>query len=105
VTVATDDSGRIVVSSRATAMKTLNLTRRPWAWMCAFEDRFFGKWFQAEGPVEIVSLPEAMDGLVDYYRSVSGEHPDWDEYRKAMREEQRVLLKMTVERVGPTKSG
>jgi PPOX class probable F420-dependent enzyme len=101
--VAPDRS--VVVSSRETAMKTLNVKKRPRAWICVFEDGFFGKWFQAEGPVEVVSLPEAMDGLVEYYRSVSGEHPDWDEYRAAMNDERRVLLKMTVERVGPTKSG
>jgi PPOX class probable F420-dependent enzyme len=101
--VAPDRS--VVVSSRETAMKTLNVKKRPTAWICVFEDGFFGKWFQAEGPVEVVSLPEAMDGLVEYYRSVSGEHPDWDEYRAAMNDERRVLLKMTVERVGPTKSG
>jgi len=105
VAAATDAEGRVVVSSRETAMKTLNLKRRPTAWLCVFTDNFFGKWVQVEGPVEVVSLPDAMDGLVEYYRSVSGEHPDWDEYRRAMTDEHRVLLKMTVERAGPTKSG
>ncbi len=105
VAAATDPQGHIVISSRETAMKTLNLKRRPKAWLCVFEDGFFGRWFQAEGPVEVVSLPEAMDGLVEYYRSVSGEHPDWEEYRSAMREEKRVLLRMTVARVGPSKAG
>jgi len=94
-----------VVSSRETAMKTRNLLRRPAGWICIFEDNFFGKWFQAEGPFEVVTLPEAMDGLIDYYRAISGEHPDWDDYRRAMRDDRRVLLRMTVERVGPTKSG
>jgi PPOX class probable F420-dependent enzyme len=105
VAATTDSDGRIVVSSRETAMKTLNLRRRSKAWLCAFEDGFFGRWFQAEGPVEVVPLPEAMDGLIAYYRSVSGEHPDWDDYRRAMQEEKRVLLRMTVERVGPSKAG
>ncbi len=105
IAATTDAAGRIVVSSRETAMKTLNLRKRPRAWLCVLEDGFFGKWIQAEGPVEVVSLPEAMDGLVDYYRSISGEHPDWDEYRKAMQEEKRVVLRMTVERVGPNKAG
>ena len=105
VAAGADAEGRVVVSSRETAMKVLNLRKRPKAWLCVFEDGFYGKWFQAEGPVEIVSLPEAMDGLMDYYRSISGEHPDWDEYRNAMNQERRVLVRMTVERVGPTKSG
>ena len=58
-----------------------------------------------EGPVEVVSLPEAMDGLVAYYRQISGEHPDWDEYRAAMEQERRVLLRITVERAGPDQAG
>lgn len=105
VAAGVDAEGRVVVSSRETAMKTLNLSKRPTAWLCVFTVGFFGKWVQVEGSVEVVSLPDAMDGLVEYYRSVSGEHPDWDEYRRAMSDERRVLLKMTVERVGPTKSG
>jgi PPOX class probable F420-dependent enzyme len=105
VAVAVDDDGRLVVSSRETAMKTLNLKKRPTAWLCVMDDGFYGKWIQAEGPVEVVPLPEAMDGLVGYYRSISGEHPDWDEYKEAMREERRVLLRMTVERAGPSKAG
>jgi hypothetical protein len=86
-------------------MKVLNLRRRPSAWLCVFEDGFYGKWIQVEGPAQIISLPEAMDGLVDYYRSVSGEHPDWDDYRRAMTEERRVLIEVTVERAGPSKAG
>ena len=60
---------------------------------------------QAEGPVEIVTLPDAMDGLVDYYRSISGEHPDWDDYRAAMERDQRCLLRITPTYAGPTVSG
>ncbi|HET6794186.1 MAG TPA: PPOX class F420-dependent oxidoreductase [Acidimicrobiales bacterium] len=105
VTAAVDDEGRVVVSTRETAMKVRNLRRRPRAWLCVLNDRFFGAWAQVEGDVEIVPLPEAMDGLVDYYRRVAGEHPDWDEYREAMRTERRVLLRVTVDRAGPTRSG
>jgi hypothetical protein len=60
---------------------------------------------QAEGPVEIISLPEAMEPLVDYYRSISGEHPDWDDYRGAMQREQRCLIRIRVERAGPSRQG
>jgi PPOX class probable F420-dependent enzyme len=105
VAAGVDQEGRIIVSSRETAMKVLNLEKRPAAWLCVFEDSFYGKWIQAEGPVEVVHLPDAMDGLIDYYRSVSGEHPDWDDYRRAMESERRVLVRMTVERAGPTKAG
>ena len=68
-------------------------------------DAFYGGWAQVEGPAEIVSLPDAMDGLVDYYRNVSGEHPDWDDYRAAMERDHRCLIRITPERAGPNISG
>ena len=105
VTAAVDAEDRVVVSTRETAMKVHNLRRRPRAWLCVLTERFFGSWAQVEGDVEIVPLPEAMEGLVDYYRLVAGEHPDWDEYRRAMQNERRVLLRITVDRAGPTRSG
>jgi PPOX class probable F420-dependent enzyme len=105
VAAAVDGDGTVVVSTRETAVKTKNLRRRPRASLAVLSDGFFGDWVQVEGPVEIVSLPEAMDGLVDYYRQLSGEHPDWNEYRAAMESERRVLLRLTVERAGPTVSG
>jgi PPOX class probable F420-dependent enzyme len=105
VAAGVDQDGFVVVSTRETAVKTKNLRRRPHATIAVLNDRFYGDWVQVEGPVEIVSLPAAMDGLVDYYRSLSGEHPDWDEYRAAMESERRVLLRLTVERAGPNVSG
>jgi len=99
------EGDRIVVSTRETAVKTRNLRRRPHAALLVFSDEFYGPWVQVEGPVEVVSLPEAMDGLVAYYRQVSGEHPDWDDYRAAMVRDRRVLLRLTVERAGPDRSG
>ena len=105
VAAGVDEAGTVVVSTRETAVKTRNLRRRPRASLAVLKDSFFGEWIQVEGPVEIVSLPDAMDGLVAYYRSVSGEHPNWDEYRSAMENERRVLLRLTVERAGPTISG
>jgi PPOX class probable F420-dependent enzyme len=104
VAAAVDDD-TVVVSTRETAVKTKNLRRRPWASLVVFTDNFYGNSVQVEGPVEVVSLPEAMDGLVAYYRQISGEHPDWDEYRSAMEQERRVLLRITVERAGPDQAG
>jgi PPOX class probable F420-dependent enzyme len=101
-----DDDGTLLVSSREPAMKVRNLRRRPYAAVCVFPDSFFGgQWVQAEGPVQIESLPGAMDALVRYYRNGFGEHPDWDDYRKAMASEQRVIIRITVERAGPSKQG
>jgi PPOX class probable F420-dependent enzyme len=105
VTAGVDDEGRILVSTRETAMKTRNLARDPHASLCLLNDGFFGEWMQAEGTAEIVRLPEAMDLLVDYYRRISGEHPDWNDYRDAMRREQRVMVRITITRAGPDASG
>ena len=100
-----DSDGYVVVSSRETAYKVKNLRRDPRAAVCIFTDGFYGGWVQVDGVAEIVGLPEAMDALIDYYRLLSGEHPDWDEYRTAMRDERRVLIRMSPERAGPAKSG
>jgi PPOX class probable F420-dependent enzyme len=100
ITVGVDREGRVVVSSRETAYKVKQLRARPRAAICVFTDRV-----QVEGPVEIVSLPEALEPLVDYYRDISGEHPDWDEYRAVMVSDRRVLIRLTVERAGPNLSG
>ena len=81
------------------------MQRRAWASVCVFEDAFFGQWVQAEGPATVESLPAVMDGLVRYYRQVAGEHPDWDDYRRAMERERRVLLRIQIERAGPNRSG
>jgi PPOX class probable F420-dependent enzyme len=99
------DGDLVVVSTRETATKTKNLRRRPRASLLVFTDAFYGAWVQVDGTVEIVALPEAMDGLFTYYRQISGEHPDWEEYRAAMARERRVLLRITVERAGPDTAG
>jgi PPOX class probable F420-dependent enzyme len=104
VTVGVDGE-QVVVSTRETAVKVRNLRRDPRLWICGLNDGFFGDWVQAEGPVEIVSLPDAMEGLIDYYRQISGEHPDWDDYRTAMVRDQRCLLRVTLARVGPSVQG
>jgi PPOX class probable F420-dependent enzyme len=100
-----DDDGYAVVSSRQTAYKVKNLRRDPRAALCVLPDSFFGNWIQIDGTASIVELPEAMDGLVDYYRRASGEHPDWDEYREAMRAQDKSLLRITIERWGPIATG
>lgn len=105
VTAGVDGAGHVVISTRQTAYKVRNIRRDPRVWLCVLPDRFFGQWIQLEGTVEIVELPDAMDGLIDYYRRISGEHPNWDEYRAAMQAEKRVLLRVRVLRAGPDRSG
>lgn len=105
VLATVDDQGRVVVSTRETAAKVRNLRRTPQAWLCVLPDEFFGRWIQVGGPVQLVSLPEAMEGLVDYYRRLSGEHENWDDYRAAMQREQRVLLQIEPTSAGPDWAG
>jgi PPOX class probable F420-dependent enzyme len=105
VTATVDGDGRVIISSRETAVKVRNLRRDPRASMAAMTDRFYGDWVQVEGTAEIISLPEALDLLVDYYRRAAGEHPDWDEYRAAMVQQKRVIVRFAIERAGPNISG
>jgi PPOX class probable F420-dependent enzyme len=105
VTVGVDAEGMATISSRQTAYKVRNLRRDPSAVLCVFSSNFFGPWVQVEGTAQIVSLPEAMEPLVDYYRRISGEHPDWDDYRRAMEEQRRVLIRISFEKVGPSRFG
>jgi PPOX class probable F420-dependent enzyme len=103
VLCARDSDGRVVVSSREASAKVRNLRRNPWVGLCVVSDSFFGPWIQVEGEADIVELPDAMEALVDYYRRISGEHEDWDDYRAAMRSEHRVLVRFDIDRVAPTR--
>lgn len=105
ILVGVDQDGRAIISSREPAYKVRNLRRDPRVSLCVFTDRFYGDWIQIDGRAEILSMPDALEPLVDYYRRVVGEHPDWADYRAAMAREQRVLIRITLERAGPTRQG
>lgn len=100
-----DDAGRVVVSSREPAYKVRNLRRDPRVTLCAFPDGFFGSWVVARGRATIVALPDCMESLVELYRQVAGEHPDWEDFREAMRRERRVAILVELESAGPDVSG
>jgi PPOX class probable F420-dependent enzyme len=105
VVVAVDDVGRVLVSTRETAVKAKNLARDPRVSLCGITNAFFGEWIQAEGDAELIRLPDAMPILEEYYRRISGEHPDWDDYRAAMTREKRLIVRITIDRAGPDVSG
>jgi PPOX class probable F420-dependent enzyme len=106
VAVAVDATGAVILSTRETAVKTANLRRTGRATVLVMNDGFFGTFAQLEGQATVVSLPEALEGLVEYYRLASGgEHPDWDEYAAAMVAERRVLVRIAVDHAGPSISG
>jgi len=91
-----DAAGRIVVSTYPRRAKARNLRRDPRASACVLSDSWDGAWVQVDGTAEVIDLPDSVEPLVDYYRSISGEHPDWDEYRSVMVSDRRVLMVMTV---------
>jgi PPOX class probable F420-dependent enzyme len=105
ITVGVDGDGYAVISTRETAFKVRNLRRDPRATLCVFSDNFFGEWIQIDGAADLISMPDAMERLVDYYRRISGEHPDWDEYRSAMNEQKRLIIRISIDKVGPSRKG
>jgi PPOX class probable F420-dependent enzyme len=105
VTRGVDAAGRIVIASYPERAKTANLRRTAECAVLVLSDDFGGAWVQVDGHAEVLDLPEALDALVDYYRSISGEHPDWDEYRQAMRDQGKCLIRVTPARWGPIATG
>lgn len=100
-----DAEGRIVVSSYPGRAKTVNAERDERVSVCVLSDDFGGAWVQVDGTAEVLHMPEAEDALVDYFRSISGEHPDWAEYRAAMRTQDKSLIRITPQRWGPIATG
>jgi PPOX class probable F420-dependent enzyme len=90
------------ISTRDPLAKTHNLRRDPRASLHVTSDDFW-TWTVAEctaqlTPVAADTHDATVAELVDYYRAIRGEHPDWDEYRRAMVRERRVVLRLHVER-------
>ncbi|CAN5829399.1 PPOX class F420-dependent oxidoreductase [soil metagenome] len=105
VTCGVDSEGRLCVASYPERAKALNLRRRPEASACVLSADFDGEWVQIDGTAEVLDLPDALEPLVEYFRSIAGEHSDWDEYRRAMQQQGKVLLRLTIERWGPVAKG
>ncbi|MCP3990262.1 MAG: PPOX class F420-dependent oxidoreductase [Actinomycetia bacterium] len=104
VTVGVVDD-QIVMSTRETAYKVGHLRRQPETSLCVFPDKWLGRWVQLNCRAEVISLPDAMETLVEYYRTLSGEHPDWDDYRRAMTEDQRCIIRFEILSAGPDVMG
>jgi PPOX class probable F420-dependent enzyme len=105
VTCGVDDAGRIVVSTYPQRAKAANARRDPAVSLCVLSDEWDGPWVQVDGTAEVLDLPEALEPLVDYYRAISGEHPDWAGYRAAMSRQGKSLLRVTVTGWGPVATG
>lgn len=105
VTGGVDDNGRIVIASYPQRAKSVNVRRRHSASVTVLSDDFTGPYVQIDGDGEVIDLPDAVEPLVDYYRAVAGEHPDWDEYRRAMVDQGKCLIRITPRRWGPVATG
>ena len=105
VTCGVDAAGRVVVSTYPSRAKVANARRDPRVVLCVLSDDWDGPWVQVDGTAEVLDLPDALEPLVDYYRAISGEHPDWDEYRAAMQRQGKSLLRITIGSWGPVATG
>jgi PPOX class probable F420-dependent enzyme len=105
VTCGVDPQDRIVVSTYPDRVKVRNARRHPAVSICVMSDEWNGPYVQVDGRAEVLDMPEALDGLVEYFRCISGEHPDWDEYREAMARQNKSLVRIAIERWGPIAKG
>ncbi|MEC3980429.1 PPOX class F420-dependent oxidoreductase [Amycolatopsis sp. H20-H5] len=105
VTSGIDDEGRLVISTYPKRAKIANIRRDPKVSACVLSDEWNGQWVQVNGTAEVLDLPDSIEPLVDYFRSISGEHPDWDEYREAMRKQGKSLIRVTIDSWGPIAKG
>jgi PPOX class probable F420-dependent enzyme len=105
VSAGIDGQGRLVVSTYPERAKVTNIRRDPRVSACVLSDDWNGPWVQIDGTAEVLDLPEALEPLVDYFRSISGEHPDWDDYRAAMVRQGKSLIRVTIEAWGPIATG
>ncbi|HLS74123.1 MAG TPA: PPOX class F420-dependent oxidoreductase [Actinomycetaceae bacterium] len=107
VTGGVDDSGRLVISTYPDRAKAVNLRRNPAASVLILSDEWDDPWVQVDGIAEVLDMPaqDAEDGLVEYFRCIAGEHPDWQEYREAMRRQGKSLIRITITGWGPVATG
>jgi PPOX class probable F420-dependent enzyme len=104
-TCGVDTEGRIVISTYPDRAKATNVRRDPRVSVCVLSDEFGGAWVQVDGTAEVIDLPESVEPLVEYFRVIAGEHPDWDEYRQAMRDQGKSLIRVTISSWGPIATG
>jgi PPOX class probable F420-dependent enzyme len=104
-TIGVDPDGRIVISTYPERAKAMNVRRNGQVSVCVLSEDFGGAWVQVDGTAEVLDLPEALEPLVEYFRCIAGEHPDWDEYRQAMVDQGKSLIRVTIDRWGPIATG
>lgn len=105
ITCGVDQQGRVVISTYPERVKAVNARRAPQVSILIHSDDWDGPYVQLDGTAEVIDMPEAVEALVDYFRSISGEHPDWEDYRQAMQRQGKSLIRITIQRWGPIATG
>jgi PPOX class probable F420-dependent enzyme len=105
VTCGVDAEGRVVISTYPERAKVRNIRRTAQVALCVLSDEWNGPWVHLDGTAEVLDLPDALEPLVEYYRAIAGEHPDWDEYRAAMTAQGKCLIRVAVQHWGPVATG
>ncbi|MFV2022704.1 PPOX class F420-dependent oxidoreductase [Micromonospora sp. LOL_023] len=100
-----DAGGRLLISTYPDRAKAVNIRRDPTVSVVVLSDDWNGPWVQLDGVAAVIDMPDALDELVEYYRCISGEHPDWEEYRDAMRRQDKSLIRMVIDKWGPIATG
>lgn len=105
VTGGLTSDGRLAISSYPERAKVKNIRHNPLVSVAVMGEAFNDSWVQIDGAAEVLDLPEAGDAFVEYYRSISGEHPDWDEYRQAMADQGKCMIMVEPTRWSPVSKG
>ncbi|GHH82937.1 PPOX class F420-dependent oxidoreductase [Streptomyces capitiformicae] len=105
LTCGVDDSGRIVVSTYPERAKTRNAKRDERVSVVVLSDDWDGPWVQIDGTAEVIDSPDSVEPLVEYFRNIAGEHPNWDEYREAMVKQGKSIIRVTPVKWGPVATG
>jgi PPOX class probable F420-dependent enzyme len=105
LTCGVDSAGRLVMSTYPERAKTRNARRDPRVSVIVLSDEWNDPWVQVDGTAEVIDTPDSVEPLVEYFRVISGEHPDWDEYRAAMVRQGKSLIRVTPKRWGPIATG
>ncbi|HZE39420.1 MAG TPA: PPOX class F420-dependent oxidoreductase [Stackebrandtia sp.] len=105
VSCGVDAAGRLVIATYPRRVKARNARRDARVSACVLSDDWNGAYVQIDGTAEVLDMPEALEPLVEYFRVIAGEHSDWDEYREAMRRQDKSLIRVTIDRWGPIATG
>lgn len=105
VTGTITPEGELLISSYPQRAKTHNIKNNPNVSVLIMGGAFNAAWIQVDGTAQAIDMPDAGDGLVEYFRGISGEHSDWDEYRQAMQDQGKSIIRIDPTSWSPISTG